>query len=139
MHSENQIAAGIIVNESGEILLQLRDDNKTIRSPGMWSFPGGHVNLNESIEKALFREILEETALEFDNAIFICSINDFSEGTNPYKLHFWYLEYQADQEYICQEGVMLKFWPINEIMELNTPSYIDNVLNIFKATIKYIP
>ena len=138
MHTEIQIAAGIIVNESDEILLQLRDDKKTIRSPGMWSFPGGHVNLNETIVNALYREILEETTLEFDRAIYICSINDFSEGTIPYKIHFWYLKYQSDQAYICQEGVMLKFWTTNEIMKLKTPKYVPNVLKIFKELFKTI-
>jgi 8-oxo-dGTP pyrophosphatase MutT (NUDIX family) len=139
MQSENQIVAGIIVNKDGELLLQLRDNKKEIRSPGMWSFPGGHKELNESIEKALFREILEETNLVFDSAIYLCTINDFSEGKVPYLIHFWILKYQSNQKYDCLEGVMLKFWSVNSIPGIHTPNYIKNVLQIYNEMESFIP
>lgn len=45
-------------NENQEILLQKRVDS------GLWDFPGGSIELGESFEQALRREILEETGLQ---------------------------------------------------------------------------
>lgn len=51
-------AIAIIVNEKGEILFQRRGD------VNMWGLPGGALELGESAEEALLREIKEETGLE---------------------------------------------------------------------------
>jgi len=50
-------ASVIVVNENGEILLQLRSDNKC------WGYPGGSVDINEVVEDAAKRELLEETGI----------------------------------------------------------------------------
>jgi 8-oxo-dGTP diphosphatase len=49
--------AGVIRNESGELLLQLRSDT------GRWGLPGGAVDPGEEPADALVREVLEETGL----------------------------------------------------------------------------
>ena len=48
---------GVIFNERGEILLQKRSDN------GFWALPGGAVDIGESVEQGVMREVLEETGL----------------------------------------------------------------------------
>ncbi len=50
-------ASVIVINEAGELLLQLRRDN------GMWGYHGGSVELNEKVEDAAARELFEETGL----------------------------------------------------------------------------
>lgn len=53
---------GIVRNEKGEILILKRsesDDHK----PGVWETPGGGVDHEESPQKALEREVMEETGL----------------------------------------------------------------------------
>jgi len=54
------VVSAITVNKNREILLVLRD-----RDPyaGKWCLPSGFVELNESIEKAVIRELKEETDL----------------------------------------------------------------------------
>lgn len=52
--------AGVIVNDAGQVLLTQRADN------GHWEPPGGVLELDESIEDGLRREIREETGLEVD-------------------------------------------------------------------------
>ena len=50
--------AAVIINEAGEVLLQLRSDS------GTWGLPGGAMDPGEEPAEALVREIREETALE---------------------------------------------------------------------------
>lgn len=57
-----QVAAAIIENDRGEILLAQRAEPEALR--GLWEFPGGKVEDGESLHEALIREITEELALE---------------------------------------------------------------------------
>jgi len=48
----------VVLNAQGEALLVKRTDN------GLWCIPGGHVDLGETLEAAVLRELLEETGLK---------------------------------------------------------------------------
>lgn len=50
-------ASVIVVDPQGRILLQLRSDNHC------WGYAGGSVELDEEVEAAAKRELLEETGL----------------------------------------------------------------------------
>ena len=53
-----QVGASVIVeDDQGRILLQLRSDNQC------WGYAGGSVELDEEVEAAAKRELLEETGL----------------------------------------------------------------------------
>lgn len=53
-----QVGASVIVEDTqGRILLQLRSDNRC------WSYAGGSVELDESVEETAARELYEETGL----------------------------------------------------------------------------
>ena len=53
-----QVGASVIVeDEFGRILLQLRNDNHC------WGYAGGSVELDEDVEEAAKRELLEETGI----------------------------------------------------------------------------
>ena len=49
--------AGIVVRDDGRVLVIRRDDN------GHWEAPGGVLELDESFEAGVRREVLEETGL----------------------------------------------------------------------------
>lgn len=49
-----------ILYQDGKLLLQLRDDIPGIAYPGKWAFFGGHIELDETPEFALERELQEE-------------------------------------------------------------------------------
>lgn len=50
--------AGIVVRDDGRVLVIKREDN------GHWEAPGGVLELDESFEDGVRREVLEETGLE---------------------------------------------------------------------------
>ena len=61
--------------------------------PGFWTVPGGHVELGERLEEALYREALEETGLEVAEPEFIC-FQEFIYGEGFWKKrHFLFFDY----------------------------------------------
>lgn len=80
------LVTAIIFNPFNEILLTRRTMNKK-RFPGMWTVPGGHLELDymktdsaydgvwyNIIEKACIREVKEETGLDIENVSYLRSI-----------------------------------------------------------------
>ena len=49
-----------VFDEDGRVLLEHRSDN------GFWGMPGGAVDIGESVEQAVKREVLEETGLRVE-------------------------------------------------------------------------
>jgi len=56
------VAAAAILNPQGQLLIAKRSDDK--HQGGLWEFPGGKVEVDESVETALKRELLEEIGID---------------------------------------------------------------------------
>jgi ADP-ribose pyrophosphatase YjhB (NUDIX family) len=62
IHYQNpRVVAGIIVSNAGRVLLQRRAIEPRA---GYWTFPGGFLEVGESVEQGARRETLEETGLD---------------------------------------------------------------------------
>jgi 8-oxo-dGTP diphosphatase len=57
-----EVAAAIIFNEQGELLIARRKMGKS--QAGLWEFPGGKLEEGETPEACLRRELLEEMSIE---------------------------------------------------------------------------
>jgi len=118
----------IIYNEKGEILL--------IQCPrwgDYWHIPGGHIEIGETAEQALKREIMEETGLEIDNIEFI-GWQDAIEPVGFYiKKHFIFLDYCARMS----GGKITKSNEMEEYIWIQ-PAEALKTLKIDPATIKTI-
>lgn len=55
------VAAGVIVNETGQILIAQRPLNT--HQGGLWEFPGGKLDSGETIQQTLIRELNEELGI----------------------------------------------------------------------------
>jgi 8-oxo-dGTP diphosphatase len=80
------VAAGVILNGAGEVLLALRPKDK--HKGGLWEFPGGKVEEGESVRAALARELLEEINLVVEEATPFLVI-DHDYGDKQVTLDVW--------------------------------------------------
>ena len=56
------VAVGVIVNDRGQVLISKRSPDA--HQGGLWEFPGGKLELGETLEQALIRELREELGIE---------------------------------------------------------------------------
>lgn len=68
-----QVGVGVIIENGGEVLLMKR---KGSHGEGTWCFPGGKLDLFESIEDCAAREAKEETNLDIYDVQFDKITND---------------------------------------------------------------
>ena len=72
------VAVGVIVNDRDEVLVAYRSENKD--QGGLWEFPGGKKEKDETIESALEREFLEEIGIQLKSYYPILKIkHDYKE------------------------------------------------------------
>ena len=60
-----KVAVGVLLNDQNQILIAKRPLHKPY--PGLWEFPGGKIEENESPLEALHREFLEELQIRICN------------------------------------------------------------------------
>lgn len=71
------VVAGVIVKD-GQYLLMQRFDHAS--QGGLWEFPGGKVEVGETPEQALTRELQEELAIETHTGAFLAdSVFDYGD------------------------------------------------------------
>ncbi|MEK3751516.1 8-oxo-dGTP diphosphatase MutT [Paenibacillus sp. FSL E2-8871] len=87
-----QVAAAIIHNEEGQILIARRRQGKS--QAGLWEFPGGKIEQDESIADCLQRELQEEmgiTILPYESF----GVNEHNYGSVEIRLFAWKARYQG--------------------------------------------
>jgi 8-oxo-dGTP diphosphatase len=86
---------GVCLIKDGKVLLGKRINT---HGNGNWSFPGGHLEMNETWEDCARREVLEETDLRIKNTIFIGVTNDiFSEESKHFITIFIKADYDSGE------------------------------------------
>lgn len=65
-----QVVVGIIV-KGNQFLVERRSSDEKI-DPGIVCLPAGHVRINEDLEDALKREMLEELGIQVNEMRFVC-------------------------------------------------------------------
>ncbi|ODT84353.1 MAG: DNA mismatch repair protein MutT [Nitrosomonadales bacterium SCN 54-20] len=81
-----EVAAAVIIRSDGSFLLARRPEGKPYA--GYWEFPGGKVNPEESLLRALKRELLEELGIHVKHAYpWITRIFTYPHAT--VRLHFY--------------------------------------------------
>ena len=95
MKNRPSVGVAVIVIKSGKVLLGKR---KGSHGAGYWAFPGGHLEMNESIEVCARREVFEETGISIDNIRYAAFTNDiFKEEKKHYVTLFVVADYHGGE------------------------------------------
>jgi mutator protein MutT len=85
------VGVGAIIVQDGKILLEKR---KNAPGKGQWSVPGGLVELGESIEETVLREVREETGLEVEKPEHIDVVDNVDlDEQGKIRYHFVIVDY----------------------------------------------
>lgn len=126
-----QVVGVVLLRNDGAALLQHRDDIATISDPGLWVFPGGHLERGEAARDGAVREMEEETCYRCHDLRPLISLPS-EEG----ELLFFWENYDARQRLTCREGQGLEFVDREQIKSLSTQPYLTAVFDLALAAQK---
>ena len=126
-----QICGVVLLRDDGSALLQLRDDIPGINDPGLWCFPGGHLEPGESDEAGACREFLEETSYRCARLERLVAFPGRAIGySQPLDITFFWCRFDGSQSIACSEGQDLRFVTREEIGNLPRRHYLTEVWDL---------
>ncbi|UCH84084.1 MAG: NUDIX domain-containing protein [Candidatus Latescibacterota bacterium] len=119
---------GLIFNPAGELFLM-----RSHKWRGKWVVPGGHIDLGESIEEALVREIKEETDLDIYDIEFLCFQEYIYDETFWKHRHFIFFDYTCKTDSIDatlnHEAEDYRWVSLDDALELPLDTYTRRAIN----------
>lgn len=100
----------------GKLLIYMRDNVAHIPFPGMWDFPGGGREGNETPEACVLRELQEEFGIVLDVARLIYK-QQVANHTNTGYAFFFVAEGRAEEIDSIVFGNEGQYWQLMEIQE----------------------
>lgn len=129
-----EVAVGVlIVNEEGNIFLM-----KSPKWQNMYCLPGGHIELGETINDAVIREVKEETDLDVVDVEFL----EVQEAIFPKefhkKRHFIFLEYickvkNTNVTLDGREGTEYVWVSVEDALQLPLNPYTKNTVTVYQS------
>ena len=113
------VGVGAVILEGDKILLEKR---KNMPSKGKWSVPGGLVELGESVENAVIREVKEETGLDVYEPRLVDVVTYVSMGERGAVMyHYVIIDYlvnvKGGNAKAASDAAALKWVPFSEVEE----------------------
>ncbi|MEY2490311.1 MAG: 8-oxo-dGTP diphosphatase [Verrucomicrobiota bacterium] len=126
--SIHQVVGVVLLRDDGAALLQHRDNISTISDPGLWVFPGGHLEWGETPHDGAAREMEEETCYRCHNLRPLTRLA-VEEG----ELLFFWENYDGRQRVACREGQGLEFVDRQKVKSLPKQPYLTTVFDLALA------
>lgn len=118
MNSYVHVAVAVIYNQCGQVFITRRPDH--VHQGGLWEFPGGKVESDESIQDALRREIKEEIDITIEDALPLIKI-PFQYPDKQVLLDVWeVLQYTGEPH--GREGQSCEWVNKEELRNLSFPA-----------------
>ncbi len=115
-------ACALLLNSQNQVLLGKRKNNY---KAGYYGLPGGHIELNEPIAKAIKREITEETGMQLNNLDYVGVVRE-NQDKHDF-IHFVYVAQNVTQLPLLTEPEKCEGWKwvaLNEIDEKILPGHL---------------
>jgi 8-oxo-dGTP diphosphatase len=96
---------------------------------GFWSFPGGHIELGETIFEASVREVREEVGIEIE-PLEVFQVYDWIARDNAGRLRFHYLvnyvraRYLSGEPRACDDAAQVRWVTESEIPRLTMHPFV---------------
>ncbi|OGG54721.1 hypothetical protein A3C20_04190 [Candidatus Kaiserbacteria bacterium RIFCSPHIGHO2_02_FULL_55_25] len=97
------VGTGVWIHKEGKVLLAKRAGEKRAGA-GEWCPPGGHLEMNETLEECVIRETMEEAGVEIENIRLITITEDPNPEAGTHYLTFFYVAEWASGEPRPLEG-----------------------------------
>jgi mutator protein MutT len=124
-----KIAAIIFENEKSEILLYLRDNTPGIPFPQHWDLIGGHIEIGETPEEALIREVKEELNYDLEDYTFFKKYDCLEGDAYPNIKYIFTGKFNIPLEDITLlEGERPQFFSYSEIPGIRFANILKRVL-----------
>ena len=124
-----KIAAIILENDEGEILLYLRDNKPGIPFPIHWDLIGGHVEDCESPEEALIREVKEELDYDLKDYKFFKEYHCLEGDAYPNTKYIYSGRFNIPVEEITLlEGEKAMYFKKEEIQDVRFANIIQDIV-----------
>ncbi|MBP1747531.1 MAG: Radical domain protein [Deltaproteobacteria bacterium] len=126
---KNRPQCGLLIeNSEGKVLLQLRDDRPDIPYPNCWGTFGGQVEINETPEQAIKREIKEELEYEASHPEYF--------GNFPFDGYDIYM-YRIIDPNVTLDNIRVKEGQRGDFFDLEQIRYIPCAFNCRDIVIAY--
>ena len=109
----------------GPRFFSIGDDISTISDPGLWVFPGGHVEWGEMLRECAAREMEEETCYRCHNLRSVDSPRDRRRNAFVSREN-----YDGRQPVACREGQGLEFVDRRKVESLPKQPYLTDVFDL---------
>lgn len=125
------VVVGIILNKNNEVLIALRPPH--VIQPGVWEFPGGKVEENETLENALIREFHEEIGIEIKHTEFFFEIKkEFPEKNILLILHVFRINQFDGTPHGC-ENQEIRWVKIDTLKNYTFPEANAKIIEMLSA------
>lgn len=126
--SRPKVGLGVIVMRDDKVLLGKR---KNSHGDGTWNFPGGHLEMNESISNCAIRETKEETGLDISNLQYGPYTNDIFKSEGKHYITVFVLAHSETGEPKVMEPEKCEEWKWFKWSKLPEPRFLP-IVNLLK-------
>ena len=112
------VAVGVIFNVRGEVLIAERPPGKY--QSGLWEFPGGKVEENETVFQALQRELFEEVGIQIITAESWLQVK-YEYSDRKVLLDTWRVT-EFSGEPVGKEGQSIQWIPLSRLSQFQFPA-----------------
>ena len=126
-HKENAIFVNMCMVTDGSKVLVI--DRKKKDWPGI-TFPGGHIEKNESFVESVIREVYEETGLTINDPV-LCGTKQFQVDEDTRYVVFFYKTNQYEGTLTSSEEGEVVWMSREELYSRKTVEDLDKMLEVF--------